>query len=252
MRFTLPVNSAPTTTSSSLTVTFFRGKRLRGFFASSLSVASVGSETAATTPERRATTVRFWDLRVLNNHPSVIRRFSGIIHRDWRTSKERAREKGRVMKVVSLSGQVVDDPTSFLTVRDSSKKVMGQVGSSTRGTHLAATRGRVTACGRAVICVDARERWVSLNSLHSFFTTFALVVLDRVVLAGDVSSHPPRSPPPSRVTSSSVPRFREVPGTRRRRRPPTRRRRSESLKNASFGVTRVHPQRASRRVASIR
>jgi hypothetical protein len=93
---------------------------------------------------------------------------------------------------------------------------MGSGWRATRGTHLAATRGRATACGRAVICVDARVRWVSLNSLHSFFTTFALVVLDRVVLAGDVSSHPPRSPPPSRVTSSSVPRFREVPRTRRR------------------------------------
>ena len=82
---------------------------------------------------------------------------------------------------------------------------MGSGWRATRGTHLAATRERATACGRAVICVDARVRWVSLNSLHSFLTAFALVVLDRAVLAGDVSSHPPRSPPPSRVTSSVHP-----------------------------------------------
>ena len=85
------------------------------------------------------------------------------------------------------------------------QKSMGSGWRATRGTHLAATRGRATACGRAVICVDARVRWVSLNSLHSFLTAFALVVLDRAVLAGDVSSHPPRSPPPSRVTSSVHP-----------------------------------------------
>jgi len=92
----------------------------------------------------------------------------------------------------------------FFTVRDPSKS-MESGWSSSRGTHLAATRGRATACGRAVICVDARVRWVSLNSLHSLFSAFALGVLDRVVLAGDVSSHPPRSPPPSRVTSSVRP-----------------------------------------------
>ena len=132
----------------------------------------------------------------------------------------------------------------FLTVRDSSE-CMGSGWSSSRGTHLAATRGRATACGRAVICVDARERWVSLNSLHSFFSAFTHRVSDRVVIAGDVSSHPPRSPPPFRVTSSvrpTVPRgSRDEAATPT----PTRRRRSGSLKTA-FALARVHPNASIR------